>query len=283
MADVEKQRPDAETAAPTESAESPAATAWRVVLLGASNVTLGFPRLIEGLGHSLSGPVDVLAAHGHGRSYGIWSCVLGRSLPGIVPCGLWPALQERPAAEHPLLALVTDVGNDLLYGVDVDRLLGWVRTCLERLRALNAEIILTRVPLCSVERLSRVRYQATKAVFFPFRRLAFSEMRRRAAALDEGLSRLGAELAHATIEPQGAWYGFDPIHIRRRLRSAVWQEILANWSAACGSIRIDNPGLRRSLRLWTLTPQQRRILGIPHGAAQPCYHDAQTQLTLSLF
>ena len=33
--------------------------------------------------HQDARPLDVLAAHGHGRSYGNWSRVLVRALPGI--------------------------------------------------------------------------------------------------------------------------------------------------------------------------------------------------------
>jgi hypothetical protein len=34
--------------------------------------------------------------------------------------------------------LVTDIGNDLLYEVPVDRIVDWVDQCLDRLKAINA-------------------------------------------------------------------------------------------------------------------------------------------------
>ena len=87
----------------------------RVILLGASNVTLAFPLIVEGLRRSLPEPIELFAAHGHGRSYGLWSRVLMRRLPGIRECGLWESLATRSGEGRPL-ALVTDVGNDLLFG-----------------------------------------------------------------------------------------------------------------------------------------------------------------------
>ena len=68
----------------------------RAVLLGASNVAISFPRLLSFLRETAGGPVEVLGAFGHGRSYGEESRLLWlRHLPGIVRSGLWPELARR--------------------------------------------------------------------------------------------------------------------------------------------------------------------------------------------
>ena len=86
------------------------------MLLGASNLRLVLPVLIDDLRRAAGGPVEVLAACGHGRSYGRRSRLLFiRHLPGITRCGLWAALERRPPL--PTIALLTDVGNDLVSGV----------------------------------------------------------------------------------------------------------------------------------------------------------------------
>ena len=81
---------------------------------------------------------------GLGRSYGQRSTVLGRSLPGITECGLWPALQHGSGPVH---ALITDVGNDVIYGVPVDRIVAWGSTCVDRLHAARRMVTL---PLVSI-------------------------------------------------------------------------------------------------------------------------------------
>src|SRR5205807_8069752 len=55
----------------------------RVVVLGASNVSLGFGTIVETAARLWGAPLDLLAAFGHGRSYGLRKSVLGRELPGI--------------------------------------------------------------------------------------------------------------------------------------------------------------------------------------------------------
>src|SRR4051794_38173405 len=103
----------------------------RVILLGASNLTRSFPTVIATAIQTWSEPVEIMAAMGHGRSYGQDSSVFGRKISGIFPCALWQDLQNRP--KLPTSALVTDIGNDLLYGISPDLLLQWVERCLDRL------------------------------------------------------------------------------------------------------------------------------------------------------
>ncbi|RPI77043.1 MAG: hypothetical protein EHM45_10680 [Desulfobacteraceae bacterium] len=55
-----------------------------MVLLGASNLTLGFPWVVK-LAQELNGDsIEIWAALGYDRSYGRQSRVLGRVLPGIL-------------------------------------------------------------------------------------------------------------------------------------------------------------------------------------------------------
>ena len=102
----------------------------RVVLLGASNLTMGLGRVYRTLRTLWPEPLDLLVATGHGRSYGFTSYVFSRTLPGIAACGLWHDLAQR--VPLPTVALVTDIGNDIVYGSDVSAIAGWVEQCLAR-------------------------------------------------------------------------------------------------------------------------------------------------------
>ena len=97
----------------------------RVILLGASNLVLSFPTIVATARATWGEPIEFMAAMGHGRSYGKDTSVFGRKISGIFPCALWQDLQNRPPM--PTTALVTDIGNDLLYGVTPDQLLGMGR------------------------------------------------------------------------------------------------------------------------------------------------------------
>jgi hypothetical protein len=198
----------------------------RVVLLGASNVKKGFPWILSRLRGCAAGPMEILAALGHGRSYGTWSRMLWvRELPGIVGCGLWAELDRRPPL--PTVAVVTDVGNDLLYGVEVPRIAEWVETCLERLAARRAEIILGLLPLASLEKVSPIRYHLARSILFPGRRAAsWGAVLESAWKLNEMLRQQGLAHGARLVEPPLSWYGIDPIHVRRSMRREAWVRIL---------------------------------------------------------
>ena len=196
------------------------------VVLGASNVARGLPWIVRGVRDRIGEPPSVLVANGRGRSYGVWAGVLGIARPGIVDCGVWDALPAP--GDSPLDALVTDVGNDILYGSDPAVIARWIEACLERLRTRGARsIVLTGLPLERLRELGPREFGSWRRLLFPNRKLELERVR---AAVEELQVRL-AELAHtfdATwIVPPRPWYGLDPIHIRRAHFPAAWGALLA--------------------------------------------------------
>ena len=199
-----------------------------VLLLGASNVSLGLRPILRALRGGFDGPLDVLIAAGHGRSLAKPTAAFGRALPGILRCGVWDALAGRPAGSA-VSVCVTDVGNDLLYGVAPATVTGWVAACLDRLPA-GAEVILTLPPARRAAGLPAWRYHAAKRLFFPAHpTVPWGEMKARAADLHARLADLGRSRRAAALDPPAEWYGLDPIHVRRGVRGEAWAATFARW------------------------------------------------------
>jgi hypothetical protein len=266
------------TSASTASTTQPASAApRRVVLLGASNLTRGISTVVETARRVCGSPLEILTALGHGRSYGMTSSVLGRRLPGILQCGLWDALAALPPA--PTAALVTDVGNDIVYGASVETILSWIDECVSRLEAnmrsaglagdRQLPIVLTLVPRESLAAISKWRFTLVRSLAFPGCRLSRNAAISRAESLDEGLQAIAARRGLHTMRPRIEWYGFDPIHIRRRHWSPAWSEILSPWNAPTS----DRIPLRASPARWlylrSRAPLRRTVFGIEQRAAQP--------------
>jgi hypothetical protein len=137
----------------------------RFVVLGASNVSLSIATITALARGSHAGPLEILSAHGHGRSFVGWSTAFFvRDLPGIGECGLWPVLDARDA---PTTALVCDAGNDLVYGEMPQRIAECVARDLAALRRAGARTVLVRLPMESLRTLgpasSRARDRAGSA------------------------------------------------------------------------------------------------------------------------
>lgn len=197
----------------------------RAVVLGASNVTLGLAPLVEALRRASLGPVDLLIAHGHGRSYGLTSRLFSRTLPGLTACGLWDEWERREPLDT--RAIVTDIGNDILYGVAPREIAAWVEECLRRFVQRGARVVVTGLPMPSLARLGPRRFRYAKALFFPRSPLSFEQTRELAVELHERVARLAADAGAAFIEARDEWYGLDPIHVRRRARRDAWRTIVA--------------------------------------------------------
>jgi len=239
----------------------------RVVLLGASNLTRGVSTVVETARRIWGRPLDVWAAFGHGRSYGMASRVLGRDLPGIVQCGLWSTLARSPTV--PTASLITDIGNDIVYGASVADILGWVQFCVEQLLRVHARIVMTQLPLQTVRTISERRYRLFRSILFPSSRLPLAAVVDRAVELNERLGDLCARLAITFVEPRPQWYGFDPIHIRMWHWPRAWLEILSPWSAGGPKPAPARGSVRRWLMLRMMAPERRWFFGFEQRRRQP--------------
>ncbi len=245
--------------------------AQRAILLGASNLRISLPFLLDQVRRRTGGPVETLAACGHGRSYGTWSRFLFvRHLPGIAGCGLWRELDRRPPL--PTFALLTDFGNDLLYGAGAGETAAWVETCLDRLaRFPPVELVMTLLPLSRLERLNRAQVRLAASLLFPGREVSWPALLDRARDLDERLRRIGRERGARLVEPEAAWYGLDPIHLRRRCRREVWARILSPGGEPERAVTV-------SRRIPLLGAAETRLFGIALRRSQPaiCLKDGST-------
>jgi hypothetical protein len=240
----------------------------RVVLLGASNLKMGLPTVVERVRRAAGGPVEILAACGHGRSYVQWSRIVfnARALPGLAGCGLWRALDGRPPL--PTVALAIDAGNDLLYGPSVEEIAAGFTGCLRRLSALGAGVVAMPLPMVSLEKVSTFRYHAARTILFPGRGEPWPSLLERARDLDRRLRRAAAEHGACLVEPQTAWYGIDPIHVRRRWRRQAWDHIRSHWRLRAppgdpGALRL------RAFRTPLFGSEELRLFGAPRRTPQP--------------
>ncbi len=131
-----------------------------VVLLGASNLTIGWAPVVDALQSGIHTNIDLYAAVGMGRSYVDWSRYFARSLPGIINCGLWKALKgggydeptEADSQSPAPLVMLTDIGNDLVYRRTPQVISEAVDRCLTEIRHWrpDSRIIVTGLPLASL-------------------------------------------------------------------------------------------------------------------------------------
>lgn len=232
----------------------------RLVLCGASNLTLGLELAVDLARARLGGPVDVLAACGLGRSYGVESRVLTRALPGIDRSGLWNALATRA----PTHCVVTDLGNDLAYGTEAKVVARWLESTLERLSVPGVRGSVGGLPLASLRAIGSFEFQFWKAVLFPSRPIERARLLAEAEALEAHAKELATKFGWSFVESDPSWYGHDPIHHARSQRERAWRALLAPLGGDLAAT------LQRSTRRGRLEYAEVRRLGVRMGRPQPC-------------
>ena len=252
----------------------------RVVLMGASNLSIMFPTIVQSLRAMHAHPIELHVAKGFGRSYGLHSKFFGKKFPGILSSGLWPALNR--ARPLPTVAIIADVGNDLAYEAPVEKIVEWVERALDRLATHDAKISLNNVPLESLRRIGWARYHTLREVLFPNCKISHSEMLRRAETLSERLAEVAASREIPAFSGESAWYGLDPIHPRLKSAGEIWSRLIGAISDVEGPATLARPSVARALRYRRLRPLECAHFGLTRRAEQPSLRDADGT-TISIY
>lgn len=250
-----------QTALPSDRPEGNGRT---VLVLGASNVSLAWSEIVSLAMQSSSEPLDLVTAQGMGRAYVTTSSGFAfRRLPGILHSGLWNAFTDFNDDKSPSV-LMTDLGNDLLYGRSVSEVIDGANECIHRIRqwSSNADFVLTAPPLASVLRLQPTQFHVMKRLLFPFSPLDMPQVKQATQDLFDGVRQIAVNEHIKLYEPPIRYFGFDPIHVRRRYRRDVFRSMLSLWEQPpCSAVKWN--------RFRKVVPERRLILGRKRRQAQP--------------
>jgi hypothetical protein len=205
--------------------------------------------------------------------------VAARRLPSILRSGLWRGL-DRHGGEAPF-ALVTDVGNELLYGLPAEQVVSWVREGVQRLADRGATIAITRLPMAGIATVGAVRYRALRTFFVPGCSLSLADLKSATVRLDSELLAIAGDYGARIIEQPAHWYGFDTLHVRRRHLDDLWLAAYGAW----GLPVVESPvtsSVRDWLKIGTKAAEVRSLAGVMRFTPQPVL-PLRTGGTLSLY
>ncbi|MCA9217992.1 MAG: hypothetical protein KDB27_33205, partial [Planctomycetales bacterium] len=212
----------------------------------------------------LNSPIDFYFAHG--RSYGLHSTVGCWTYPPITSCGIWKAIpQDR---RDTTFALITDVGNDILYNAQPEEIDRWVREAVLNLSPICSRIAITEIPLESVIGLGTVRFTLLRSIIFPKCRLNLKKVLDQAALLNELLKQTAKDSETLLLRPALDWYGVDPIHIKSAAKRVAWRNYIGRLVEG-NRLHCDSEN-NEKLRLFLgLRPRSWRTFGLQRNAQQP--------------
>ncbi len=196
-----------------------------LILLGASNLSRGCFAFARHLRNCLQPrPVEVLFASGPGRGYCAPGGLLTINYPPICSSDIFKVAQDKSESGYRVIALVTDIGNDIMYDVPADKLIAILQEIFARLRSMNAEIFYTTLPAAFEKKVHPAWFYILRSILLPFSRISYDKATKGIIAVNQFLREAGSEHCHL-IPGMDRYFGYDEIHYGWLRAHHAWSHV----------------------------------------------------------
>lgn len=196
-----------------------------LILLGASNLSRGcfaFSRYMKACLYPR--PVEVLIASGPGRGYYASGGLLNVNYPPICSSEIFEVAHNKSRSGAQVIALVTDIGNDIMYGVSTEKLIETIQQTFSRLQSINAEIFYTTLPIAFEKEVNPIWFYVFRSLLFPYSRVSFDEATGGIIATNKFLRGPVSENLHL-ISDMNCFLGYDEIHYGWLRAHRAWSHV----------------------------------------------------------
>lgn len=219
-------------------------------MLGASNLARGYSALADCFVASLApNRVEILHAMGPGRGYCAEGGFLKIKYPPIGASGILDSISAGEETPRQVIALITDIGNDIMYGVSASEITACLSALLKQFSALDAEVFLQPIPIDLSEDVSENQFRVLRSIFFPNSAIDYEKAKEAVFAVNEFLRTHAGGRVHL-LPGVKEFMGIDKIHYSvfqsHKAWSGVAHEMLhalnvptmpkISWGSACNSI-----------------------------------------------
>lgn len=196
------------------------------VFLGASNLARGHYALANCLKRSLyPRPVQFLFAHGPGRGYLAWGGFLRKVYSPIRSSGIFSAARANKCQ---VVALLTDIGNDIMYNVSPWDITACLEKIITQLQEFNAIILTTPIPSSLENKLNQFSFFCLRSILYPRSKVRYKEA-------VEGMRQINKFLKNSVSENLHLFSGLEEFSGSDRIHYSLWRGHLA-WSRIAAQI-----------------------------------------------
>jgi len=180
--------------------------------MGASNLARGFQALTDCRVRSLEPhPVEILHALGPGRGYCAEGGIFNIRYSSIGSSGILKSASAQRENFHRVVALITDIGNDIMYGVPVSEITACLRDLLEKLDALEADVFVHPIPLDFSKDVSKSQFRLLRAIFYPHSLIDYEKAKEAVFTINDFLRGRAKGRVHL-LPSAKSLMGVDKIH-----------------------------------------------------------------------
>ena len=195
------------------------------VLLGASNLARGYSALTRQISKNISAS-EFLNALGPGRGYCARGGLLNFTYSPIGECGVMKSAKVYAERGFRMAVLLTDIGNDIMYGVPESTLIESLDTLIEKSLKMNAEVFMTSIHVDVSKDMGKTSFKLLKSIFYPNSPVTFEQA-------DSAVKKLNHYLVEKSLQNErvhlvnglGAFCGLDKIHYGLFKSHLAWSRI----------------------------------------------------------
>jgi hypothetical protein len=209
----------------SKKSPSQAPSPYLFIFLGASNLARGYSALANCLIRCLAPhPVKILHAMGPGRGYCAEGGIFNITYPPIGSSGILNSARGRAQKAHQVIVLITDIGNDIMYGVPLSEITSCLHTLFQKLDAIGADVFVNPIPLDFAEDVSEFQFRILRSVFYPHSTIDYSRAADTVDAVNEFLRDSAGGRIHLLPSAKD-FCGVDKIHYSIFHSHKAWSQV----------------------------------------------------------
>ena len=198
------------------------------LLMGASNLARGYSMLTQHLSECLEkNKTEFLNALGPGRGFCARGGIFNITYSPIKDCRIIESAEKKSKEALHTVALITDIGNDLMYGVSADTLIESLDLMIDEILKWDAEIFLTPIHINPKKDISPTIFFVLRLLLYPSSKVNYEELDLFVLKINDYLEeKVRRNEKMHLITGLEAFTGLDRIHYSLFKTHTAWSTIV---------------------------------------------------------
>jgi hypothetical protein len=166
---------------------------------------------------------------GPGRGYISQGGIFNVIYTPILHSGVLEAVSNTK--NQKVVALITDIGNDIMYGIPAEKIIGGLKSIFDELNKLEANIFITTIPVDLKKDISEFYFHILRKFFFPRSTVEYNRAWEAIQSINTFiLQPLNKNII--VIDEMNEFCGVDKIHFSLLKSCSAWSHIAGNLTSS---------------------------------------------------
>jgi hypothetical protein len=206
-------------------ADHPTKPKIHFILLGASNLARARYGLNQYFKKSFPNLISTSIASGPGRAYSASGGIFGINYSPLKASPIFNLGQEKSSNYSLTIALICDIGNDIMYGVPIQKLIQDLENSIRDLSGFCSHIFTIPIPCKKIETLRHWQINALKRILFPKCQLSPEKIISSIQTVNQLLSEINTP-KFTLLKTMDDCIGWDRAHYDISKMHIAWTKII---------------------------------------------------------